>query len=69
VRALAPIPAIIRSCRAPELLARCIEHLAARIRPAVPVVIGDSIENRLYTRAINLGLKQSLAGDAPFEPR
>lgn len=61
-----PIPAIIPAYRAPELLARCIEHLAAQTRPTVPVVIDNNVENRLYTRAINLGLKQSLAGDAPY---
>jgi GT2 family glycosyltransferase len=66
VTPLAPIPAIIPAYRAPELLARCIEHLAAQSRPTAPVVIDNSIENRLYTRAINLGLKQSLAGDAPY---
>jgi hypothetical protein len=61
-----PIPAIIPAYRAPELLARCIEHLAAQTRATVPLVIDNNVENRLYTRAINLGLKQSLAGDAPY---
>ena len=62
----APIPAIIPTYRAPELLARCIGHLAAQSRATVPVVIDNNIENRLYTRAVNLGLRQSLANDAPY---
>lgn len=61
-----PIPAIIPAFRAPELLARCVEHLATQNRPTAPVVIDNNMENRLYTRAINLGLKQSLAGGAPY---
>lgn len=63
---LTPIPAIIPAYRAPEMLARCLEHLSAQSRPIMPVVIDNSLENRLYTRAINIGLKQSLAGDAPY---
>lgn len=63
---LTPIPAIIPAFRAPEMLARCIDHLAAQSRPTTPVVIDNSQKNRLYTRAINIGLKQSLAGDSPY---
>ena len=63
---LTPIPAIIPSYRAPEMLARCLDHLAAQSRPTTPLIIDNNLENRLYTRAINIGLRQSLAGDSPY---
>ena len=63
---LTPIPAIIPAYRAPEMLARCLDHLAVQSRPTTPLIIDNNQENRLYTRAINLGLKQSLAGGSPY---
>lgn len=63
---LPPIPAIIPAYRAPEMLARCLDHLAAQSRPTTPLVVDNSLENRLYTRAINIGLRQSLAGNSPY---
>lgn len=35
-------------------------------RPTAPLIIDNSVENRLYTRAINIGLRQSLAGEASY---
>lgn len=63
---LTPIPAIIPAYRAPEMLARCLDHLATQSRPTAPLIIDNNQENRLYTRAINLGLKQSLTGDSLY---
>jgi GT2 family glycosyltransferase len=61
-----PIPAIIPAFRDPDMLARCLAHLEAQSLPVAACVIDNSQENRLYTRAINLGLRQNLATTSPY---
>jgi GT2 family glycosyltransferase len=61
-----PIPAIIPAFRAPDMLARCLAHLEAQSLPVTACVIDNSQENRLYTKAINLGLRQNLATASPY---
>lgn len=61
-----PIPAIIPAYRDPETLARCIAHLEAQSHPVSVCVIDNSQENRLYTRAINIGLRDSLGAPSPY---
>ncbi|MDA0704225.1 MAG: glycosyltransferase family 2 protein [Proteobacteria bacterium] len=63
---LAPIPAIIPAYRAPEMLARCVEHLAAQSHPVSACIVDNSRENRLYTRAINIGLRENLGTASPY---
>ncbi|MDI1263958.1 MAG: glycosyltransferase family 2 protein [bacterium] len=54
------IPAIIPAYRNPDALARCLDHLSSQTWPVIPHVIDNSENNRLYTLAINEGLKQFL---------
>jgi GT2 family glycosyltransferase len=63
---VAPIPAIIPAFRDPEMLARCIAHLGEQTHPVAACVIDNSEENRLYTRAINIGLRRNLASASPY---
>ena len=61
-----PIPAIIPAYRNPIMLARCIEHLAKQTHPITTYVVDNSDANRLYTRAINLGLRENLHAPSPY---
>jgi GT2 family glycosyltransferase len=61
-----PIPTIIPAFRDPEMLARCLAHLEAQSLPVAACAIDNSQENRLYTRAINLGLRRNLATASPY---
>jgi GT2 family glycosyltransferase len=62
----APIPTIIPAYRDPDILARCTEHLAAQSHPVSICIIDNNQENRLYTRAINLGLRENLGTASPY---